>query len=114
MIEGISWAEWLVAMGPEERAAAIARMTDEQTEELRLEWIFWRREEQTPPPGDWRVWLYLAGRGSGKTRTGAEFVRAAILAGSRRNRPGRAERGRCARRHFLRMRSQRRRLPRIK
>jgi phage terminase large subunit-like protein len=27
------------------------------------------------PPGDWRVWLLLAGRGFGKTRTGAEMVR---------------------------------------
>lgn len=27
------------------------------------------------PPGDWRVWLILAGRGFGKTRTGAETVR---------------------------------------
>lgn len=28
-----------------------------------------------PPPGNWRVWLILAGRGFGKTRTGAETVR---------------------------------------
>jgi phage terminase large subunit-like protein len=33
------------------------------------------RDEQKPPPGDWRVWLLLAGRGFGKTRTGAEMVR---------------------------------------
>jgi phage terminase large subunit-like protein len=71
-------------MGPEERAAAIAAMTEEQLEELHFEWEFWRRDEQTPPPGDWRVWLYLAGRGSGKTRTGAEFVRASVIAGCRR------------------------------
>ena len=39
------------------------------------------REPQLPPPGDWRVWLLLAGRGFGKTRTGAEFVRAMVKAG---------------------------------
>jgi phage terminase large subunit-like protein len=33
------------------------------------------RDNQKPPPGDWRVWLLLAGRGFGKTRAGAEFVR---------------------------------------
>src|SRR5438132_11480899 len=33
---------------------------------------------QIPPAGDWRVWLLLAGRGFGKTRTGAEFVRACV------------------------------------
>jgi len=33
------------------------------------------RPEQLIPPGDWFVWLVLAGRGWGKTRTGAEAVR---------------------------------------
>lgn len=32
------------------------------------------REEQRPPQGDWRVWLLMGGRGSGKTRAGAEWV----------------------------------------
>src|SRR5437879_2257876 len=39
------------------------------------------REPQKPPPGDWRAWLLLAGRGFGKTRAGAEFVRANVMAG---------------------------------
>src|SRR5688572_284007 len=30
---------------------------------------------QRPPPGDWKVWLFSGGRGAGKTRTGAEWVR---------------------------------------
>ena len=33
------------------------------------------RPEQCPPAGDWRTWLILAGRGWGKTRTGAEWLR---------------------------------------
>src|SRR5690606_6402631 len=36
----------------------------------------WRlngRDEQQPPPGDWRTWLLMGGRGSGKTRAGAEW-----------------------------------------
>lgn len=33
------------------------------------------REAQRPPDGPWRTWLILAGRGFGKTRTGAEWVR---------------------------------------
>ncbi len=40
------------------------------------DWRFWRRPDQTPPAGDWRCWLILAGRGFGKTRTGAEWIRA--------------------------------------
>src|SRR5438105_6095591 len=39
------------------------------------------RDSQKPPTADWRVWLLLAGRGFGKTRTGAEFVRACAASG---------------------------------
>lgn len=41
---------------------------------LSLPWELLRRREQTPPEGDWLTWLILAGRGWGKTRTGAEWV----------------------------------------
>lgn len=42
---------------------------------LLYEWRFWARPNQLPPE-NWRhVWLILAGRGFGKTRTGAETVR---------------------------------------
>ncbi len=41
---------------------------------LSRDWTFLRRREQAPPPGDWRSWLILGGRGSGKTRAGAEWV----------------------------------------
>ena len=33
------------------------------------------RDAQTPPAGDWRTWLFQGGRGAGKTRAGAEWVR---------------------------------------
>ena len=39
------------------------------------DWRFWADPRQLPPAGDWRVWLMLAGRGFGKTRAGAEWVR---------------------------------------
>jgi predicted phage terminase large subunit-like protein len=37
------------------------------------------RPNQLTPPGDWRIWLILAGRGWGKTRTGAEDIAAYAL-----------------------------------
>ena len=39
-----------------------------------LSWKSLRRPSQVPPEGDWLTWLILAGRGWGKTRTGAEWV----------------------------------------
>jgi hypothetical protein len=44
-------------------------------------WPSIARPEQLPPPGDWRLWLVLAGRGWGKTRTGAETIAAWARAG---------------------------------
>lgn len=38
-------------------------------------WPRWARREQRPPGGDWTTWLLMGGRGSGKTRAGAEWVR---------------------------------------
>lgn len=37
-------------------------------------WTGKARTEQLPPGGEWRQWLVCAGRGFGKTRTGAEWV----------------------------------------
>lgn len=47
----------------------------------RYAWINNARPNQLPPPGEWRTWLILAGRGFGKTRTGAETVRNWIKSG---------------------------------
>ena len=42
-------------------------------------WPLFARPDQMPPDGDWSVWLMIGGRGSGKTRAGAEWVRGAAL-----------------------------------
>nr|WP_255561771.1 terminase family protein [Pseudohoeflea sp. DP4N28-3] len=39
-------------------------------------WPLISHPAQRPPQGDWRTWLLLGGRGSGKTRAGAEWVHA--------------------------------------
>jgi phage terminase large subunit-like protein len=45
-----------------------------------LPWLFefWAAPHQLPPAGDWRTWVCLGGRGAGKTRAGAEWVRAQV------------------------------------
>lgn len=52
---------------------------------------FWAMPHQVPPEGDWRHWVILGGRGCGKTRAGAEWVRAQVE-GARPLAPGRAGR----------------------
>ena len=65
-----------VANLPEaERKAFFAGFSKEQLEALKWDWRFWARPSQLAPPGNWGVWLILAGRGYGKTRLGAEWVR---------------------------------------
>lgn len=63
---------------------ALAGLSDEEAESLLHDWRFLARSNQIAPDGDWRTWLVLAGRGFGKTRTGAEWVREQIKAGRKR------------------------------
>ncbi|MBK8631368.1 MAG: DNA-packaging protein [Sphingomonadales bacterium] len=44
-------------------------------ERIAHDWAYWRRPSQVPPEGDWRGWFIMAGRGFGKTRMAAEWVR---------------------------------------
>ena len=67
-----------------ERAALIAQLTDAEAYELLYDWSFWARPSQCEPEGNWFAWLLLAGRGFGKTRVGAEMVRARVESGKAR------------------------------
>ena len=69
-------------MNPDEAALLDARVaredfTHDDAVDTLHDWHLWARPSQLAPEGAWRVWLLLAGRGFGKTRTGAEWVRAA-------------------------------------
>ncbi|MBI2720368.1 MAG: DNA-packaging protein [Rhizobiales bacterium] len=56
-------------------------LKNRESRECNREWRYWGREhQQLPPEGDdWRTWLILGGRGAGKTRAGAEWVKARAL-----------------------------------
>lgn len=47
---------------------------------LALPWLFefWALPHQLPPEGAWKTWVIMGGRGAGKTRAGAEWVRAEV------------------------------------
>lgn len=53
-------------------------MTPEEKMALNFNWKAWARPKQLPPDGDWDGWLILGGRGGGKTRTGAEWIRSLV------------------------------------
>jgi phage terminase large subunit-like protein len=61
-------------------AEDLARLSDDDAAFILSDWQLWARDDQLPPVGDWRAWLILGGRGAGKTRAGAEWVRAKALA----------------------------------
>lgn len=62
----------------------IEGLDDEARAAFRFQWDLLAREDQLPPAaaangGPWTTWLVLGGRGAGKTRTGAEWVRGLAL-----------------------------------
>ena len=71
---------------PRERRRATFRALESQLPEdiytrVKFNWPLWARHEQLPPDDPWHIWLLLAGRGFGKTRAGAEWVRARAESG---------------------------------
>ncbi|MEM7568171.1 MAG: terminase family protein [Pseudomonadota bacterium] len=75
-IDTRSIAERLADLPPDARTEVLSALHPCDIEALEHEWRFWARPDQLPPPGPWLCWLVLAGRGFGKTRMGAEWVRA--------------------------------------
>jgi phage terminase large subunit-like protein len=64
--------EQLALLPEDERALALSGM---DADTLLWDWSVWGRPEQQTPEGNWAVWMYLGGRGAGKTRAAAEWVR---------------------------------------
>lgn len=62
-----------------QRASLIAELSQREAEQVLFDWDFWARPEQHEPAGDWwTTWAIITGRGWGKTRTAAEWVRRRI------------------------------------
>lgn len=68
-------------MPPQSRAALLASLNDDDAALLARDWDFWARDAQLPPDGAWRIWLFLGGRGAGKTRAGAEWIAGQVREG---------------------------------
>jgi phage terminase large subunit-like protein len=77
-----SVAERLALLPAHDRAAIVRDLSDADADALLYDWRgFNARPDQVAPAGDWDIWLVLAGRGFGKTRTGAEWIREEVAAG---------------------------------
>lgn len=71
----VSLAQQIAQLSPTEKLSLLEDLSSEEKDALQEHWPFWARSEQLPPEGQWSVWLFMAGRGAGKTRAGAEWVK---------------------------------------
>jgi phage terminase large subunit-like protein len=73
-----SGAGWLASATPEAMDEFLAGLSENAL--LSLPWLFafWALPHQLPPEGAWKTWVIMGGRGAGKTRAGAEWVRAEV------------------------------------
>ncbi len=69
-----SLLERLALLPPHERSRVLRAIPAPRRRLLFSDWRMLGRPAQQPPDGCWSVWLILAGRGFGKTRTGAAWV----------------------------------------
>ncbi|MBH5321561.1 DNA-packaging protein [Erythrobacter sp. JGD-13] len=65
----------LFRLNTDRRQKFLGELSDDENDLLERYWPLWARAEQMPPAAHWRLWLICAGRGFGKTRAGAEWVR---------------------------------------
>ncbi|WP_267139194.1 DNA-packaging protein [Anianabacter salinae] len=84
-----SGAAWIASGGPERTEAFLGGLTEGGLLALPFLFEFWALPHQLPPGGDWRSWVILGGRGAGKTRAGAEWVRGMVEGAGPRD-PGKA------------------------
>lgn len=64
----------LASLTPTGREALAKFLPTSLQQVVLLDWACWCRPEQLAPAGDWRCWVFMGGRGAGKTRAGAEWV----------------------------------------
>jgi phage terminase large subunit-like protein len=84
-------ANWVASADAASQDRILNSLTEGELLALPFLFEFWALPHQLPPEGDWRSWVILGGRGAGKTRAGAEWVRS-MVEGSRPLQHGKARR----------------------
>lgn len=64
--------EAFLSLTAEQKRLFVESLSDDEAQAILYDWTLWARPKQLEPEGDWAIWYILAGRGFGKTRTGAE------------------------------------------
>ncbi|MEM6971920.1 MAG: terminase family protein [Pseudomonadota bacterium] len=74
-----SRAAWIASLPPEARAALLDGLSANGLAAMPYLWPIWAHpDHQLEPEGAWQTWIILGGRGAGKTRAGAEWVRSRL------------------------------------
>ncbi|MBR9843306.1 MAG: DNA-packaging protein [Rhodobacteraceae bacterium] len=73
-----SGAAWIACAPRKTQVAFLDSLSEGELLALPYLFDFWAYEHQLPPEGNWKTWVILGGRGAGKTRAGAEWVRAQV------------------------------------
>lgn len=77
----LTLGERIALLPKEARAELLAGLDDETAEAILYDWRgVWARPAQLAPPGEWTHWGVVAGRGSGKTRSAAEWIKEEVEA----------------------------------
>ena len=63
---------------PKARAKFLNCLDPFEKEAFSRTWWLWAHGPQIPPAGNWRTWMMMGGRGAGKTRAGAEWLKSIV------------------------------------
>ena len=74
-------ANWVASEPVANQETFLNSLTEGELLALPFLFEFWALPHQLPPERDWRSWVILGGRGAGKTRAGAEWVRTMVEGG---------------------------------
>ena len=86
-----SGASWIACADADIQKQFLDDLDEAELLALPFLFEFWALDHQLPPAGAWRTWVVMGGRGAGKTRAGAEWVRSMVEG------PMPLDRGRCRR-----------------
>jgi phage terminase large subunit-like protein len=88
---GLSLRENRTDLSPRQKNYLLDNLNYREIDQIVSTWRMFSHAHQTPPDlapngKPWHTWLMIGGRGAGKTRSGAEWIRAGAGAGALRNR----------------------------